>query len=132
MVSPGISAADPASGWDAETGFALSEVRGVLVATLPGQLSEPILQSLCEALLDAVEKRHWRGVVIDLSAVPLMDSVEFEQLRHLAQATAWLGSRCLFVGLSAGLVSLLVDLDAPLAGVSAHAGLDDAFAVLGT
>ncbi len=106
---------------------AMNLVEGCLVATLQFDLNRRVLATLQEDVLQRLQETGARGLILDCSAVALMDSEDFARLKRMTAMASLMGTRTVFVGLSAGIVSSLVELDVDLDGVHAVQTLEDGF-----
>lgn len=95
----------------------LQRTQGCLLGTLPRELVPGTLDQFELDLLAKVRQSEVTGVVIDLSALELMDLTEFRRLRQILSTTTMLGRRCIVVGLRPGVVAGLVALGADAAGM---------------
>jgi rsbT antagonist protein RsbS len=66
-------------------------------------------------------------VILDCSAVEIVDVDDFERIRKVVAAAALMGVRTVLAGLRPGVVSALVDLGVDLDGIDAAVDIDDAF-----
>ena len=97
---------------------------------MPAELSDDVLDVVRDAILSGLARPAVNGVILDVSAVELLGVEEFRYLRETAAMAGLMGSRTVWVGLTPGVVSALIDLDANVAGVDATLSVDDAFAAL--
>jgi rsbT antagonist protein RsbS len=104
--------------------------RGCLVASIQGEIGTEMLRAFRADLLARVRDTDARGVILDLSGVEVMDAVEFDSLRHTMDMVALMGAAPLLVGLRAGIVSALVDLEANVDSVRTAFDVDQAFDLL--
>ena len=81
-------------------------------------------------LLARIRDSGVRGVILDLSGVEVMDVVEFDSIRRTMDMAELMGATPVLVGLSAAIVSALVDLDADTGAIRAAFDLDQAFELL--
>jgi rsbT antagonist protein RsbS len=95
-----------------------------LVASVQSDLDEAGMGALRTSLLDSVRQRQPRGVVIDVSALDLLDAYDFEALRRTMAMVELLGVRAVLVGLSPIIVAALVEHDAATDGVVAEPTLE--------
>lgn len=101
-----------------------------VVASIQVDLDDRILAGFRTELLEFVRSSGARGVILDLSGVGVMDSVEFQALRDTMRMARLMGATTVVSGLQPGVVSALIDLGIDTDGVEATATLDDAFARL--
>ena len=107
-------------------GVTLTAVKGCLVATLHADLQDNAFDQIRTATLERVYSNETEAVIFDLSAIRLLDTHEYEQLRSLAEMLRLLGCRTVLVGLSAGLVAYLVSQDVNTHGLETARGLEEA------
>lgn len=108
---------------------AMNLIDGCLVATLQFDLNRDLLVDLQEEVLQKLHETGARGLVLDCSALTLMDSEDFASLKRMTDMASLMGTTSIFVGLSAGIVSSLVALDVDLEGIQAVLTLEDALAM---
>jgi len=87
------------------------------LGTLPRELVPGTLEQFELDLLAKVRQSELVGVVIDLSALELMDLTEFRKLRRVLSMTQMLGPTTIVVGLRPGVVAGLVALGADATGM---------------
>jgi rsbT antagonist protein RsbS len=115
-------------GIDMETHVAaMNLVNGCLVTTIQFDLNRQVLKVLQEEVLQKLQETRARGLILDCSALALMDSQDFAGLKRLTAMASLLGAQSVFVGLGPGIVSSLVELDIEIDGVQATLTLEDAF-----
>ena len=89
------------------SGLALSRIRSRLLVTLQGDLSPEVHERLRTELLEAVRRHRIRTLIVDLSAVQLMDLSDVNMLQQTAQMAGLMGARTCLIGLSAGITRCL-------------------------
>ena len=107
------------------SGLALSRIRSRLLVTLQGDLSPEVHERLRTELLEAVRRHRIRTLIVDLSAVQLMDLSDVNMLQQTAQMAGLMGARTCLIGLSAGIISFLACADVELSGVTTAGALED-------
>ncbi len=107
---------------------AFAHLEGALVATVLGDLDPEGWNGLRQSLLDEVQHRGVRALVVDLSAVRVMDPDDFEHLRRTLKMAAVLGAPAVLTGVSAPLAAALASLGANLEGVVGEATVERALA----
>jgi hypothetical protein len=78
-------------------------------------------------ILQKIQASKIRGMLLDLSTVPVLDSPAFKILADTARMASLLGVASIFVGLQPGVVSSLVDLEVDIDGVCAALTMEDGF-----
>ena len=101
--------------------------RSCVVASIQVDLEETVLRTFHTELLDLLQRSGARGVILDLSGVEVLDSVDFAALRRTMAMADLMGAKTVFAGFRPGVVSALVDLEADVCGIDAALNLDDAF-----
>jgi len=105
---------------------AMNLVDECLVTTIQFDLNRQVLKVLQEEVLQKLQKTGARGLILDCSALALMDSEDFAGLKRMTAMATLLGAQSVFLGLSPGIVSSLVELDVEVDGVQAALTLEDA------
>ena len=108
----------------------LQLIQGCLVASIQVDLSDRILDQFRRELLERIASERVHGVVLDVSGVTVMDSVDFELLKTTMTMASVMGASPIIVGLKPGIVSALRDLNVNTEGVRAALNLDDALRLL--
>ena len=101
-----------------------------IVASVQVDLRPDVLADFQSDVLELVRDSGARALIVDLSGVETIDPEEFEALRRTSDMVRLMGARPVLSGLSAGVVSSLVDLDVNLTNVEATRSLDAAFALV--
>lgn len=109
---------------------AFSQVRQCLVVTLLGEVDAGGWQSLQRDLLERVARQRCRSVVLDASAVRVMDADDATGMVRTLEMCQLLGARGVVVGLSVPLVASLMALDLLLDGVEAASTVEAALELL--
>jgi rsbT co-antagonist protein RsbR len=107
----------------------------ILALPIVGSLDTMRTQEMNEALLDKIVQTGSEIVIIDISAVPLVDTAVARHLLETVAAARLLGAEVLIVGLSTRTALTLVHLGLDLAGITTRTtmakGLELAFGRLG-
>ncbi len=101
--------------------------RGCVVASIQVDLSEAVLRTFRQDLLELIHSTGSSGVILDVSGVEIMDADDFDAIRRSMAMAELMGARCIVSGLRPGVVSALIDLDVDSEGVDAVLNLDEAF-----
>lgn len=87
---------------DIEHASRIGELEGLLVASLAPDLGGAGMDGLGRAVLRRLAASPWRAVVLDCSAVLVMDSEEFARLAELGAMCRLLGVRVYLAALHPG------------------------------
>lgn len=102
-----------------------------LIATVQSALTDRDFVQLREELTAAVARFRSRGVIIDVSALDVLDSFAARTLRNIAQATRLEGARTVVVGIQPDVAFAMVQLGLTLEGVATALDLEEGLAYLG-
>src|SRR3954471_7594063 len=107
----------------------------ILALPIVGSLDTARTQEMNEALLQKIVDTGAEIVILDITAVPVVDTAVAKHLLETVAAARLLGSEVLMVGLTTRTALTLVNLGLDLGGVTTRTtmakGLDLAFARLG-
>ena len=67
-----------------------------------------------------------KAVIVDVSAVRVLDATDFRELRSMLEIARLLGARPILAGLSPWIVAYLVESDVDVHGLEAARDLEDA------
>ena len=104
--------------------------RNCIVASIQVDLDDAVLTQFRTDLLEMLQRTSATAVVLDVSGIEILDLVEFQAMRDTMSMAALMGARTIFSGFQPGVVSALVELDAPVDDIIAAFNLDAAFAIL--
>lgn len=95
-----------------------------VVATLRDDLDRGQFASFRSELLEAVRSQRAHGVVLDASALEIVDTADFARLRQTLEMVELMGARTVLVGLKPDVVAALVELGADIDGISGELTLE--------
>ena len=101
-----------------------------LVASIQGALTDQDLVQLSEDLSERVGRHRSRGVVIDVSALDVMDSFATRTIRSIAQMTRLRGASTVIVGIQPDVAFAMVQLGLTLDGVATALDLEEGLALV--
>jgi rsbT antagonist protein RsbS len=104
--------------------------QGCIVASVQVDLTDINVHQLRTDLLARVQTARPRGVILDLSAIAVMDLVDWNNLRRTLDMVNIMGSRPVICGLRPGVVAALSDMDAEVSDLESVFDLDAAFQLL--
>lgn len=110
---------------------AIRELSTPVIEVLPRILCVPIVgvldsrraADLTTTLLDAIVARQARLAIIDITGIDVMDTSTCDYFLRMVRSVSMLGSRCVLSGISPGIASTIVQMDADLAGVQSFRSL---------
>jgi rsbT antagonist protein RsbS len=101
-----------------------------LIATFQAALTDEDLLKLQEGLVGQVGKFRSRGVIVDVTALDVMDSFAARTLRALAHMVRLRGAETFIVGIQPEVAFAMVQLGLTLEGVSTALDLEEAIYLL--
>src|SRR5437016_13808682 len=102
-----------------------------LIATIQTAPSDTDLRGLRDSLVVQVGRYRARGVIIDITALDVMDSFAVRTLRDIARMTRLRGAETVIVGVQPEVALSMVELGLTLEGVNAALDLEGGRACLG-
>lgn len=104
----------------------------VLIACIQAALTDRDLDQLKDELADKVGRLRSRGVVIDVSALDVMDSFATRTLRGIAETTKLRGAATVIVGIQPDVALAMVQLGLTLEGIATALDLEEGLDLLGS
>lgn len=102
----------------------------VLIATIQAALTDDDLLQLRTALVQRVVVSRSRGVIVDVTALDVMDSFASRTLREIAQMIRLRGAETVIVGIQPEVAFAIVQLGLSLEGVATALDLEEGLAYL--
>lgn len=103
---------------------------GTLIATVQAALSDEELLQLRDELADRIGRFRSRSVVIDVSALDVLDSYATRTLRGIAYTARLRGAETVVVGIQPDVAFTMVQLGLSLAGVATALDLEEGIELL--
>jgi rsbT antagonist protein RsbS len=101
-----------------------------LIATIQSALSDADLLQLRDGIVTQVGRLRSRGVIIDVTALDVMDSFATRTLRDIAQMIRLRGAETVIVGIQPEVAFALVQLGLNLTGVATALDLEEGLSFL--
>lgn len=101
-----------------------------LIASVQSALVDTDLMQLRDDLAELVGRHHSRGVVMDVTALDVIDSFAARTLRSIAYTIKLRGAQTVIVGIQPEVAFAMVQLGLGLAGVSTALDLEEGLAFL--
>ena len=102
----------------------------VLIASIQAALSDLDLRQLRDELAERVGTARARGVIVDVTALDVLDSFATRTLRGIAYTAKLRGAHTIVVGIQPDVAFAMVQLGLRLDGVDTGLDLDDGLALL--
>ncbi|HEX4352022.1 MAG TPA: STAS domain-containing protein [Polyangiales bacterium] len=102
----------------------------VLIASIQDVLTDEDLTRLRDELADKVGRFRAKGVIVDVTALDVLDSFASRVLRGMAHTTRLRGAETVVVGIQPDVAFSMVQLGLTLEGVSTALDLDDGLELL--
>jgi rsbT antagonist protein RsbS len=101
-----------------------------LIASIQAALTDSDMVSLREDLMEQVGRYRSRGIIIDVTALDVMDSFASRSLRNIAYMTKLRGAETVLVGIQAEVAYAMVQLGTSLEEVNTALDLEEGLAFL--
>lgn len=102
-----------------------------LIATIQAALTDADLVLLRDGLIEKVVSLRTRGVIIDLTALDVLDSFASRTLRDLAQMIRLRGAETVIVGIQPDVAFAMVQLGLTLENIPTALDLEEGLSYLG-
>lgn len=103
-----------------------------LIATIQAALTDADLERLRDGLVEKVVNLRTRGVIIDLTALDVLDSFASRTLRDLAHMIRLRGARTVIVGIQPDVAFAMVQLGLTLEDIPTALDLEEGLLFLDT
>ncbi|WP_199432561.1 STAS domain-containing protein [Qaidamihabitans albus] len=107
------------------------ELDGVLLVTIQGELTDHDAIALQQDLTTQVAERGARGVLINISALEIVDSFLARTLHEIAGVTSLLAAETVVVGMRPEVAITLVELGLTLNGLRTALSVSDGLSMFG-
>ena len=101
-----------------------------LIASIQAALTDADLMELEHNLVSGVGKFRSRGVIVDVTALDVMDSFATRTLRNIAHTIRLRGAETVIVGIQPGVAFAMVQLGLTLDNVSTTLDLEEGLTLL--
>jgi rsbT antagonist protein RsbS len=105
----------------------LTFIRGFLVVPIQVELYDDTILKLQEDILEAVKEKSIKSVIIDFSAVDIIDQFLAQKIKDTAHMVALMGAETILTGFKPEVVASLVDMNFDFEGIPTALDQDDAF-----
>jgi rsbT antagonist protein RsbS len=102
----------------------------ILIASIQAALSDHDLIVLRDELADRIGKQRSRGLVLDLTALDVLDSFATRTIRGIAYTAKLRGAQTVVVGIQPDVAFAMVQLGLSLEGIETAIDLEDGLATL--
>ena len=111
-------------------GIDLHFIDDCLIVPVRSEIDDDYLSRLTRETLRKTSGTGIRGVLIDVSAVRVLEAFHFSLLADMPKMVSLLGARAVFVGFQAGVAAALIDLEVNLENLSTVVTMVDGLAEL--
>jgi len=109
------------------TRVTMTMVRGCLVVPIQVELYDATMLKLQDDILEEVKEKMVKGVIIDLSAVNIIDLFLAQKIKEIISMVALMGAETILTGFKPEVAASLVDLDFDFEDIQMAIDQDDAF-----
>jgi rsbT antagonist protein RsbS len=100
--------------------------RDFLLVSIQIEVSDRIIQQLKNDIANTIRAAEFRGVVIEVSGVDMIDSYIARAIRDIGQICKLMGVRTVLVGLDPGMAITLVEMGMTMSGVDTALNIEEA------
>lgn len=111
-----------------DTKVGMSITQGCLIVQITFNLYDDIIQELQMLILNRVKKEALKGLILDLSAIQIIDSYTFTMINDTVKMVQLLGTPSVIIGLKPGIVASIVDLNLDMKNIITARNLENAIA----
>ncbi len=104
---------------------AIAVWQGVLVLPLIGTLDSRRMQNCTERTLQRLSKENARVIIIDITGVPVMDTMVANHLISMASSIVLMGGKCILTGISPATAVAIVNLGLDLSTLETRSTLQE-------
>jgi rsbT antagonist protein RsbS len=104
--------------------------RGYLIATIQAAMTDSEAQGLQDDLMQEVSRYRARGIIVDVTALDVLDSFAARTLRTTAHMTRLRGASTVLVGIQPEVAFAMVQLGISMEHVSTALDLEEGLAFL--
>jgi rsbT antagonist protein RsbS len=101
-----------------------------LIASIQAALTDSDMIMLRDDLMEGVGRYRSRGIIIDVTALDVLDSYASRSLRNLAHMTALRGAKTVLVGIQPEVAYAMVQLGLSMEDVATALDLEEGLALL--
>ncbi|UFS69758.1 STAS domain-containing protein [Geomonas sp. RF6] len=101
----------------------------ILMIPLIGVLDSARTQTVMESLLTAIESTQSKVAILDISGIPIVDSLVAKHLIRTVSAAKLMGAQCIITGIRARISQTMIQLGVDLSDVITRATLADGLKV---
>lgn len=105
-------------------------VHGALLCVFLSEMTDVIAEAYQSQLLARIESTGVRGVLLDISAVDVVDTYVARVLLETANMAQLMGARSVLVGMRPDVAATLAHMGQVLSGMETALNVDDGFALL--
>lgn len=112
------------------TSIPILKLKEFLLVSIQIDLHDRIAQQLQQDILERISQTQAKGVLIDISALEMVDSFMGRTLADTARMASTLDSEIVIVGMQPAVAITLVELGLSLGGVKTAINLDEGYELL--
>ncbi|OGW33987.1 MAG: hypothetical protein A2X58_06825 [Nitrospirae bacterium GWC2_56_14] len=105
-------------------------LKGTLIAPIQVELHDKAALNLQEEILRRIEQREATGLIIDISAISIVDSFMARLLADTAKSARLMGVETVLVGMRKEVVITLIQLGMSLSGVETALNMEEGMELL--
>ncbi len=124
VYAAGLGAHGRGGARDMSQELPIIQIRSCLLVSIQSELHDRLALDLQSALMERVRATGSRGVVLDVSAVEIIDSYITRILNDIGKSVRFMGADCYIVGIRPAVAMTLIEMGVELDAVSTALNLD--------
>ncbi len=100
------------------------QIRNCLLVSIQTELHDRLALGLQESLMERVRTTDAKGVILDVSAVEIIDSYITRILNDIGKSVRFMGAECYIVGIRPAVAMTLIEMGVELDSVHTALNLD--------
>lgn len=89
----------------------ITEVHNNLIVSLSGEMTNDKIEMLIEAVTQSAYKKNSKGVILNYSALSVLDSFSYLAFEKMTKSLDLMGIHVVWVGLTPGVIAGLMDIN---------------------
>ena len=106
------------------------QIRNTLLSAIQGDLSDRVAEAFQQDLLTRLERTGATGVLLDISALEIVDTYVARVLVETAKMARLMGARTVLVGMRPEVAATLINMGQELEGIDTALNVDDGLDIL--
>jgi len=117
-------ASDDAANQRGDQELAIIQIKNCLLVSIQTELHDRLALNLQAAIMERVRAVGAKGIILDVSAVEIIDSYITRILNDIGKSVRYMGAECFIVGIRPAVAMTLIEMGVELDSVNTALNLD--------